>query len=230
MPHKIREEHHELGFAQRIGYLALRTRVATRNVQGVGVSPILEQLFDVTQAIGADENDHGCLQSVVERYTSLLDDSDSHFRCQRPVQLFLSTKQAASLYGRHGLHWRGRSPFVRPLQRSLTMLTENIKNHIRDPYVTRRAAYMLLFIVLFTAIADTLLPAVMLAQFIHLIFTGRRNRQLVWLGKVLTDYTCAVLSYLTFAVEEKPFPFGEWPGSFSRSNRHPPGERPAGEE
>jgi len=110
------------------------------------------------------------------------------------------------------------------------MFTENIKKQISDPYVTRRAAYMLLFIVLFTAIADTLLPAVMLAQMIYLIFTGRRNRQLVWLGKVLTDYTSAVLRYLTFAAEDKPFPFGEWPSSFGKSSRRPPGERPAGEE
>ncbi len=109
------------------------------------------------------------------------------------------------------------------------MLTENLKNRVSDPYMVRRAAYMLLFIVLFTAIADTLLPAVMLAQIIYLLVTGRRNRQLVWLGKVLTDYTSGVLRYLTFATEEKPFPFGEWPSSVSRSSRRS-SERPAGEE
>ncbi|CAK0761109.1 hypothetical protein CCP3SC1_340020 [Gammaproteobacteria bacterium] len=110
------------------------------------------------------------------------------------------------------------------------MLTENLKSRVSDPYVTRRAAYMLVFIVLFTAIADTLLPAIMLVQFVHLLVTGRRNRQLIWVGKVLTDYTSAVLRYLTFAGEDKPFPFGEWPSSFGKSGRRPPGERPAGED
>ena len=109
------------------------------------------------------------------------------------------------------------------------MLTENLKKRVSDPYMVRRAAYMLLFVVIFTAIADTLLPAVMLAQLIYLIIIGRRNRQLVWLGKVLTDYTCGVLRYLTFASEDKPFPFGEWPSSFGKSSRRSY-EHPAGEE
>jgi hypothetical protein len=68
-----------------------------------------------------------------------------------------------------------------------------------------------------------------LVQFIHLLLTGRRNRQLVWLGKVLTDYTSAVLRYITFATEDKPFPFGEWPSSFGKSMRRTAGDRPAGE-
>ena len=105
------------------------------------------------------------------------------------------------------------------------MLTESIKNRIRDPYVTRRAGYMLVFIILFTVIADTLLPAAMLVQFIHLLLTGRRNRQLIWIGKVLSDYTYAILRYLTFASESKPFPFGEWPSNLERhSDEHPAGE------
>lgn len=111
------------------------------------------------------------------------------------------------------------------------MLTENFKTRISDPYLTRRAVYMLVFIVLFTAIADTLLPAVMLVQVIYILFTGRRNRQVVWVGKVLTDYTSAVLRYLAFATEDKPFPFGEWPSGKGgqSSTEHPSGERPAEE-
>lgn len=105
------------------------------------------------------------------------------------------------------------------------MLTENLKNHLSDPYMTRRAAYMLVFIVLLTAIADTLLPTVMLVQLIHLLLTGRHNRQVVWLASILTDYTFAVLRYLSFATEDKPFPFGEWPSSFSKFSRRKPGER-----
>jgi hypothetical protein len=109
------------------------------------------------------------------------------------------------------------------------MLTENLKRRISDPYVVRRAAYMLIFIILFTAVAETLLPAVMLVQFVYLLMTGRRNRQLLWVGKVLTDYTCSVLRYLTFASEDKPFPFGEWPSDSAKTARRPPGERPDGE-
>jgi hypothetical protein len=109
------------------------------------------------------------------------------------------------------------------------MLTENLKNHISDPYMTRRAAYMLVFIVLLTALADTLLPTVMLVQIIHLLLTGRRNRQVVWIANILTDYTSAVLRYLSFATEDKPFPFGEWPGSFSKFSRRKSSERPSSE-
>jgi len=109
------------------------------------------------------------------------------------------------------------------------MLTENLKNHISDPYMTRRAAYMLVFIVLLTVLADTLLPTVMLIQIIHLLLTGRRNRQVVWLGNVLTDYTFAILRYLAFATEDKPFPFGEWPSSFSKFGRQKSAERPSSE-
>jgi len=104
------------------------------------------------------------------------------------------------------------------------MLTESLKNRIRDPYVTRRAGYMLVFIIVFTVIVDTLLPAAILIQFVHLLFTGRRNRQLIWVGKFLTDYTSAIVRYLTFASEDKPFPFGEWPTFRSSTDDRPLGE------
>ncbi len=110
------------------------------------------------------------------------------------------------------------------------MLSESLKSRVSDPYVVRRAGYMLLFIILFGAAVEGLLAAVILVQFIHLLLTGKRNRPLLWLGRLLSEYTYGVLRYLTFASEDKPFPFGEWPTVPESSSTSPvPQDTPPGE-
>lgn len=109
------------------------------------------------------------------------------------------------------------------------MLSDTLKNRVSDPYVVRRAGYMLLFIILFGAVVEGLLAAVILVQFIHLLLTGKRNRPLLWLGRLLSEYTYGVLRYLTFATDDKPFPFGEWPSVPDHSTHSAvPQDRPPG--
>ena len=56
--------------------------------------------------------------------------------------------------------------------------------------------------------------AVVLLQFLHVLFTGKPNEKLRDTGLSLARYIYEVWEYLTFNAEVRPFPFdGEWPGA-----------------
>lgn len=72
----------------------------------------------------------------------------------------------------------------------------------------------LLFVILFGLIfqlASMVLGLVILLQFISVLFTSKRNDNLLKLGMGLTAYIKQILQYATFAQHHKPFPFSDWP-------------------
>ncbi len=74
-----------------------------------------------------------------------------------------------------------------------------------------RGLYMLLFAILFN-IAELVLAAVAIFQFLAQLLTGGVNRRLQGFGANLAEYLRQVADFLTYAGETKPFPFGRWPG------------------
>ena len=65
------------------------------------------------------------------------------------------------------------------------------------------AVYMITRIVFF---------AVIVFQFLWVLFTAETNKQLTGLGQSLATYTYQIMRYLSFNTEDKPFPFdAEWP-------------------
>lgn len=73
-----------------------------------------------------------------------------------------------------------------------------------------RGLFMLIFIVIY-GIAEFVLGAVVIFQFLFLIFSGAPNDRLQRFGAQISLFVYEVFLYLTFNRDTKPFPFAPWP-------------------
>jgi hypothetical protein len=76
------------------------------------------------------------------------------------------------------------------------------------------ALFMVLFGVIYS-IAEIVLVAVVVFQFLHTLVTGRTNQALLGFGGALSTFLYQVFSFLTYTSERKPFPFAPWPAGAS---------------
>jgi hypothetical protein len=90
-------------------------------------------------------------------------------------------------------------------------MNEQLKRNITRGVTWRRGLYMVLFAICYS-IAEIILAAVVIFQFISTIITGRVNERLLVFGRSLSVYAWEVWMFLTYNREEKPYPFGTWPG------------------
>lgn len=88
------------------------------------------------------------------------------------------------------------------------VLRENLKS--RNTWL--RLLFMFLFALVFY-IAELLLFAIALLQFLFKVATGNPNARLTEFGEQLGRFVYQIVRFLTFNSEDKPFPFAEWPGS-----------------
>lgn len=75
-----------------------------------------------------------------------------------------------------------------------------------------RALFMILFIVIYY-VAEWLVVAVAVFQFVVVLITGKQNGNLTAFGEGLSRFVYQIAKFLTFNTEDKPFPFSEWPGA-----------------
>lgn len=73
-----------------------------------------------------------------------------------------------------------------------------------------RGLYMLLMAFAWQ-VAGTVLLVVSVIQFAVALLTGTPNTRLAVFGRGLAAYTRQVVAFLTFATEDVPFPFSDWP-------------------
>ena len=73
-----------------------------------------------------------------------------------------------------------------------------------------RGFYMLLFSIAYT-VAEVVLVAIILFQFLSSLITGRVNERLLKLGQQVGTYIYQTLLFFTFNSEERPYPFAAWP-------------------
>lgn len=73
-----------------------------------------------------------------------------------------------------------------------------------------RGLYMLLFAAIYS-VAEMVLAAVAILQFIFLLVARGPNERLQEFGDDLSTYFYEMIQFLTFNTEDKPFPFGPWP-------------------
>ena len=86
-------------------------------------------------------------------------------------------------------------------------LEQNLKR--RSTWI--RLLYMTVFVALYM-ITRIVFGAVVVFQFLWVLFRGETNKQLTELGQSLATYTYQIMRYLSFNSEDKPFPFNaEWP-------------------
>ena len=77
-----------------------------------------------------------------------------------------------------------------------------------------RGLYMLLMM-LVLHIFGTVLVVVAIIQFVIVLMNESPNERLVTFGRNLGIYLRQIAHFLTFASEEVPFPFSEWPAGTS---------------
>ncbi len=73
-----------------------------------------------------------------------------------------------------------------------------------------RGLFMLLMGIAFQ-VCGTLLCVVTVIQFVIMLLNDTPNSQLVSFGRSMGSYLQQIVNFLTFATEEMPFPFSEWP-------------------
>jgi hypothetical protein len=85
-------------------------------------------------------------------------------------------------------------------------MTENLSK--RNIWI--RALFMLLMGFAFQ-VCGTVLCFVTVIQFVLTLLSDAPNIRLVSFGRSMGNYLRLIVNFLTFATEEVPFPFSEWP-------------------
>lgn len=73
-----------------------------------------------------------------------------------------------------------------------------------------RGLFMLLMLVVLH-VCGTVLFVVAVIQFVIVLVSDAPNERLTALGRNLGSYFRQIVNFLTFATEEVPFPFSDWP-------------------
>jgi hypothetical protein len=73
-----------------------------------------------------------------------------------------------------------------------------------------RGLFMLLMALAYQ-LTGTLVCIVTVIQFLIMLFSGQPNPHLVLFGRSMGRYLQQIVNFLSFATEETPFPFNEWP-------------------
>lgn len=85
-----------------------------------------------------------------------------------------------------------------------------LDNHIRNRATWLRGLYILLFVIIYS-ITKIVIGAVVIFQFLSVLFTGACNNRLLKFGQSLSTYVYQIIQFLTYNAEDRPYPFGTWP-------------------
>ena len=89
-------------------------------------------------------------------------------------------------------------------------MSDDLKENVMDTNIWLRLVFMLLFGVIFGA-TRLILVTVVAIQFLWVLFSGKRNQQLLSFANQLATFIYQIYRYLSFNTETRPFPFGEFP-------------------
>ncbi|OIO71501.1 MAG: DUF4389 domain-containing protein [Zetaproteobacteria bacterium CG12_big_fil_rev_8_21_14_0_65_55_1124] len=87
---------------------------------------------------------------------------------------------------------------------------EGLKENLKDGNVWVRLLFMVLFAVIYS-VAEVVLAMVIVFQFLCVLVSGERNDRALSLGSQIAAYIYQVLRYLTYNLDERPYPFADWP-------------------
>ncbi len=87
---------------------------------------------------------------------------------------------------------------------------EQTREHIKRTSTWLRGFYIILFAILFY-VAEIVISAVVVFQFLHTLLTGKTNRRLLTLGQALSTYAYQILTYISYNSDDQPYPFSAWP-------------------
>lgn len=107
-------------------------------------------------------------------------------------------------------------------------MSDEIQENLASKNTWTRLVYMILFAVIYSVV-DIVVLAVMVIQFLFVLLTGEKNAQLLKFGTELSQYLYRVLRFITFASEDKPFPFDDWPVTDMPASVAKPASKPKAE-
>lgn len=86
-----------------------------------------------------------------------------------------------------------------------------LEQNLKSRSTWTRLLFMLV-IALFYAVSRPVVFAVIVMQFLWVLFTAETNKKLAVLGHSLALYTCEIIDFMTYNSEAKPYPFdSDWP-------------------
>ena len=85
-----------------------------------------------------------------------------------------------------------------------------IREHIKRTSTWLRGFYIVLFAIFF-GIAEFVIAAIVVFQFLHTLLTGKPNPRLLTLGQSISTYAYQILTYVSYNSDHRPYPFGAWP-------------------
>lgn len=86
-----------------------------------------------------------------------------------------------------------------------------VERNLKSRSTWLRLLFMIVLAFIY-GISRVVVGAVVVLQFLVVLFTGETNERLQVFGKSLSTYTYQLLLYLTYNSEERPFPFDlDWP-------------------
>ena len=89
-------------------------------------------------------------------------------------------------------------------------MSNDVKENLKSQSTWMRGLYMLIYAVFYT-IAEIVLFALIIFQFLLKLFTADTNERLRKLGQGLSTYIYQILQYMNFNSNYQPYPFGAWP-------------------
>ena len=89
-------------------------------------------------------------------------------------------------------------------------MSGNLKQRLTRPSIWLRLVFMIVLAIAFS-IAEIVIFAVSIFQFFATLFTRKPNIQLMRFGRNLACYLQQITTFMTFATDERPFPFSPWP-------------------
>ncbi len=90
------------------------------------------------------------------------------------------------------------------------MNQDQTMNHDTKRNIWARGLFMLLMALAYQ-VTGTLMFVVTVIQFAMMLLNEAPNARLVSFGRSLGRYLQQIANFLTFASEEMPFPFSDWP-------------------
>ena len=91
-------------------------------------------------------------------------------------------------------------------------MNPELKQHLTASETWLRGLFILIFAVIF-GVAEILLTAVVVFQFLATLFSGEPNARLRAFGWSLAAFIYQIVTFITFNSDERPFPFSPWPES-----------------
>lgn len=102
-------------------------------------------------------------------------------------------------------------------------MKEELKQRLTAGDTWLRGFYIVLFAVIYS-LAELLVLAVVVFQFLATLIRGERNARLLEFGRDLSTFMYQILRYVTFNSDVRPYPFGEWPKGEAPSSEAASGE------